>query len=248
MLKKERHAFIKREIDLHNKVLSADLCGPLKASEDTIRRDLQELEKSNLLTKVHGGAISKSIQFSLENQIFYSQPEKTVIAKKAITLLQDGMTILLSGGTTIIQMIKALPPDLNATFITMSLPTALGLLQHPKSEVIFVGNKILKNARMAVGAAAVDGIKQINADLCFLGTNSINVAQGITDLEWEIIEVKRAMVAQSKKVVSLCISEKLNTVQKLKVCPLSDLDYLITELPGDHPLLMEYQMEGLTIL
>ncbi len=248
MLKKERHAFIKREIDLHNKVLSADLCAPLRASEDTIRRDLQELEKANLLTKVHGGAISKSIQFSLENQIFYSHPEKTVIAEKAVTLLKDGMTILLSGGTTIIQMIKALPPDLNATFITMSLPTALCLLQHPKSEVIFVGNKILKNARMAVGAAAVDAIKQINADLCFLGTNSIDAAQGITDLEWEIIEVKRAMVAQSKKVVSLCISEKLNSVQKLKVCPLGALDYLITELSSDHPLLMDYKSEGLTIL
>ncbi len=248
MLKKERHAFIKREIDLHNKVLSSDLCAPLMASEDTIRRDLQELEKANLLTKVHGGAISKSIQFSLENQIFYSQPEKTIIAEKAVKLLKDGMTILLSGGTTIIQMIKALPPDLNASFITMSLPTALSLLQHPKSEVIFIGNKILKNARMAVGAAAVDGIHQINADLCFLGTNSIDAVHGVTDLEWEIIEVKKAMVAQSKKVVSLCISEKLNSVQKLKVCPLSALDYLITELPGDHPLLNQYRSEGLTIL
>ena len=248
MLKEERHAFIKREIDLHNKVLSADLCAPLNASEDTIRRDLQELEKANILTKVHGGAISKSIQFSLENQIFYSQPEKTIIAQKAVKLIKDGMTILLSGGTTIIQMIKALPPELDATFVTMSLPTALGLLQHPKAEVIFIGNKILKNARMAVGAAAVDGIKQINADLCFLGINSIDAAHGITDLEWEIIEVKKAMVAQSKKVVSLCISEKLNSIQKLKVCPLSALDYLITELPNDHSLLSRYQMEGLTIL
>ena len=101
---------------------------------------------------------------------------------------------------------------------------------------------------MAVGAAAVDGIKQINADLCFLGINSIDAEHGITDLEWEIIEVKKAMVAQSKKVVSLCISEKLNSIQKLKVCPLSALDYLITELPHDHPLLSRYQMEGLTIL
>ncbi len=248
MLKKERHAFIKREIDLHNKVLSAELCGPLGASEDTIRRDLHELENANLLTKVHGGAISKSIQFSLENQIFYSQPEKTIIAEKAVTLLKNGMTILLSGGTTIIQMIKTLPPDLDATFITMSLPSALCLLQHPKCEVIFVGNKILKNARMAVGAAAVDAVNQINADLCFLGTNSIDAVQGITDLEWEIIEIKKAMVAQSKKVVSLCISEKLNSVQKLKVCPLSALDYLITELPSDHPLLDPYRTDGLTIL
>jgi DeoR/GlpR family transcriptional regulator of sugar metabolism len=63
-----------------------------------------------------------------------------------------------------------------------------------------------------------------------LGTNSIDPVYGITDLEWEIIEVKKAMIACSKKVISLAISEKLNTIQHLQVCTLDQIDVLITEL------------------
>src|SRR6478609_6261402 len=155
MLKKERHAFIKREIDIHNKVLSSDLSTQLNVSEDTVRRDLQELEEEGLLNKVHGGASSKSIQFSLQNNTVYSQSEKKIIAEKAKKLIRDGMIVLLSGGTTIIEMIRSLPPDLRVTFITVSIPTALELLNHPSSEVIFLGNKLLKNAQMSVGAEVV---------------------------------------------------------------------------------------------
>ena len=82
MLKKERHAYIMHEIDIHNKVLSSDLSIQLTVSEDTIRRDLQELDEKGILTKVHGGALSKSFHFTLQNNTVYSQPEKKIIAKK----------------------------------------------------------------------------------------------------------------------------------------------------------------------
>lgn len=248
MLKKERHAFIKREIDIHNKVLSSDMAGQLKVSEDTIRRDLQELEESGVLSKVHGGAISKSIQFSLQNTEVYSQPEKKIIAEKAIHLIKDGMIVLLSGGTTIIEMIRSLPPGLKATFITVSIPTALELLKHPSSEVIFLGNKLLKNAQMSVGAEVVQKLNEIKADLCFLGTNSIDVEAGLTDLEWEVIEVKKAMVKSAKKTVSVTISKKLNTVQRLTICKIEDVDILITELDADNELLKPYIEKKLTVL
>jgi DeoR/GlpR family transcriptional regulator of sugar metabolism len=110
------------------------------------------------------------------------------------------------------------------------VPIALELLEHPNVEVIFLGNKLLKSAQMAVGAEVVQRLSQIRADLCLLGTNSIDPVYGITDLEWEIIEVKKAMIACSKKVISLAISEKLNTIQHLQVCTLDQIDVLITEL------------------
>jgi DeoR/GlpR family transcriptional regulator of sugar metabolism len=248
MLKKERHAFIKREIDIHNKVLSSDLSGQLNVSEDTIRRDLQELEDAGLLTKVHGGAISKSIQFSLHENAVYSLPEKQSIAEKARSLIRDGMIVLLSGGTTIIELIRSLPPNLRATFITVSIPTALELLNHPSSEVIFVGNKLLKNAQMSVGAEVVQKLSEIKADLCFLGTNSIDVQEGLTDLEWEVIEVKKAMIKNSRKTISLSISKKLNTVQRLKICPINEVDILITELNPSDEMLKPYRDQQLTVL
>ena len=135
------------------------------------------------------------------------------------------------------ELVKLLPPQLNATFVTANVPIALELLDHPNVEVIFLGNKLLKSAQMAVGAEVVQRLSQIRADLCLLGTNSIDPNYGITDLEWEIIEVKKAMIACSKKVVSLAISEKLNTVQHLQVCTLDKIDVLVTELdPKDEKL------------
>ncbi len=248
MLKKERHAYILHEIDIHNKVLSSDLSIQLNVSEDTVRRDLQELDEREVLTKVHGGALSKSFHFTLQNNTVYSQPEKKIIAQKARELIKDGMLVLLSGGTTIIELIKSLPPELNATFITVSIPTALELLDHPNGEVIFIGNKLLKNAQMSVGAEVVQRLSEITCDLCFLGTNSIDVEHGITDLELEVIEVKRAMIASAKKTVSLSISKKLNTVQRMVVCKIDAVDILITELDPTDEMLKPYHSKGVTII
>jgi len=248
MLKKERQAHILQQINIHNKVLSSDLCVQLNVSEDTIRRDLQELDDEGKLSKVHGGALSKSFHFTLQSNIIYSQSEKRIIAEKAVNLIKDGMFVLLSGGTTIIELVKLLPHNLNATFITVSLPTALELLNHPTSEVIFLGNKLLKSAQIAVGAEVVQRLGEIKADICFLGTNSIDIEKGITDLEWEVIEVKKAMINSAKTTVSLAISEKLNTVQRLQVCPIATVDTLITELSPTDPLLDKYRANGIQLL
>lgn len=248
MLKKERHAYIMQQINIHNKILSSDLCVQLNVSEDTIRRDLQELSEENKLIKVHGGALSNSFHFTLQNNDIYSLSEKRIIAHKAAQLIQDGMFVLLSGGSTIRELVKALPPDLNATFITVSIPTALELLSHPNIEVIFLGNKLLKNAQIAVGAEVVQKLGTLKADLCFLGTNSIDVQNGITDLEWEVIEVKKAMIQAANKTISLAISEKLNSVQRLQVCPLSELDLLITEMHPDNELLVPFREAGLKVI
>lgn len=248
MLKKERQAFIIQQINIHNKVLSSDLSTQLNVSEDTVRRDLQELDEEGKLTKVHGGALSKSFHFTIQNNNIYLHTEKKIIAHKAVELIKDGMFIVLSGGTTIRELVKALPPELNATFITASVPTALELLEHPNSEIIFLGNKLLKSAQMSVGAEVVVRLGQIKADYCFLGTNSIDVNEGITDLEWEIIEVKKAMIKCAQKTVSLAISEKLNSIQRLQVCTTEDIDILITELAVDADILQPYKAKGVEIL
>ena len=101
---------------------------------------------------------------------------------------------------------------------------------------------------MAVGAEVVQRLNEIKCDLCFLGTNSIDIENGITDLELEVIEVKRAMMSSTKKTVSLSISKKLNTVQRMVVCKIEEVDILITELdPGDE-LLQPYHSKGVTII
>lgn len=239
MLKKERQAYITQQLNIHNKVLSSDLSIQLNVSEDTVRRDLNELSEQGKLLKVHGGALSTGFHFTLQSRSIYSHKEKQVIARKAISLIKDGMVVLLSGGTTIRELVSSLPLELNATFVTMSVPITLELLNHPNAEVIFLGNRLSKSAQMAVGAEVVKKLADIKADICFLGTNSID-SEGVSDSEWEVIEIKKAMLASSEKKVSLAISEKLNTSQRFKVCKLEELDYLITELDASDPQLQAY--------
>lgn len=228
--------------------MSNDLLQLLGVSEDTIRRDLQELAEEGQLVKVHGGALSKGFHFTLSsNEIYFAEGKKS-IAAKAATLVGDGMLVLLSGGTTIRELVKVLPAELKATFVTPSLPIALELTNHPSSELIFVGNRINKSSQMSVGAEVIKQLGSFHADICFLGTNAIDEEVGITENTWEVLEVKKEMIRVSEKLVSMVISEKLNTRQPLKVCAAEAVHTLITELHPHNPLLEAYRAKGIQIM
>lgn len=249
MLKKERQAYILHQVNLHNKVLSSSLCSEINVSEDTIRRDLQELADEGKIIKVHGGALSPSfnhVYFSTNG--VYSQNQKKNIAHKAISLISNGMFVLTSGGTTIIEMARMLPPQLKATFISGSIPVILEYMHHPNIEVILIGDKISKNSKITVGSQAIAKIKEMKADICFLGTNAIDLEHGITDNDWEVVQLKKAMIESSKKVVCLSIAEKVNTVQPIRVCGLNEIDLLITELDADNPVMEPYVRAGVSVM
>ncbi|MFM8806942.1 MAG: DeoR/GlpR family DNA-binding transcription regulator [Sphingomonadales bacterium] len=249
MLKKERQAYILQKVNLHNKVLSSLLCAEINVSEDTIRRDLQELADEGKVIKVHGGALSSSFhEVALPPAAVYSQQKKKIIAQKAISLVENGMFVLTSGGTTIVEMARMLPSQLRATFISGSIPAILEYMHHPHLEVILVGDKISKNSKITVGSEAIAKIKQIKPDICFLGTNAIDPEQGITDNDWEVVQLKKAMIEASRKVVCLSIAEKVNTIQPIKVCETDKIDILITELPPDSPQLQPFAAKGIQVL
>jgi len=248
MLKKERQEFILREINLHNKVLTSDLCEAIEVSEDTIRRDLIELADSGQIIKVHGGALSRSFHISFQSNGVYSHDKKKLIAQKAVSLIKDGMFVLTTGGTTLLELGKALPQHLRATFFTGSLPAALEYIQHPNIEVIFIGDRISKTSQITIGGDAISKIKQINADICFLGINAIDPEHGLTDNDWDVVQVKKAMIQSSKKVVALTISEKVNSLQKIKVAPIEELDIMITELNPADEIFDSYRQKGIDIL
>lgn len=248
MLKKERQAYILHQVNLHNKVLSSALCNEISVSEDTIRRDLQELSDEGKIIKVHGGALSHSFsQVSFPVNGVYSQNQKKVIAKKAISFISNGMFVLTSGGTTIIEMARSLPPQLKATFISGSIPAILEYMHHPNIDVIMIGDRISKNSKITVGPEAIAKIKQVKADICFLGTNAIDIEQGITDSDWDVVQLKRAMIESSKKVVCLAIAEKINTTQPIKVCDINKIDVLVTELMPDEDIFKPYKRAGVTV-
>ncbi len=248
MLKKERQAYILHQVNLHNKVLSSSLCTEIHVSEDTIRRDLQELADEGKVIKVHGGALSQSFnQVHFPTNGVYSQNQKKTIAQKAVALITNGMFVLTSGGTTILEMARSLPPHLKATFISGSIPAILEYMHHPNIDVIMIGDRISKNSKITVGPEAIAKIRQMKADICFLGTNAIDAEQGITDNDWEVVQLKKAMIESSRRVICLSIAEKINSVQPIRVCGLDEIDMLITELPADDPLLKPYRDAGIKV-
>ncbi|MFY8091784.1 MAG: DeoR/GlpR family DNA-binding transcription regulator [Chitinophagaceae bacterium] len=247
MLKSERQAYILHQLNLHNKVLSSDLCVEINVSEDTVRRDLNELDEAGKIIKVHGGAISKSFHKSFSNGYVYGVDKKRLIAQKVIPFIKDGMFILTSGGTTVIELAHMLPENLKATFLTVSLAAALEYSNHPNIDVIFIGDKISKESQIAVGAEAIIKIKNIRADLCIMGINALDINMGLTDNDWDIVQIKKAMIEVSEKTMLLSISEKLNTQQKIKICDASKIDYLITELEPTDEQLENFKQQGITI-
>ena len=247
MLKKERQEFILHQLNLHNKILCADLSNMMGVSDDTIRRDLQELAQEDKLIKVHGGALSKSFHTAFDRKMVYNLEDKHIIAQKTAALVQSGMYILTSGGTSILEFAKSLDPNLNATFFTCSLNAAIEFAHHPSIEVVMIGDKVSKDSMLTTGASAVQTIKSIQADLCILGINSLDTQFGLSENDWEVVQIKKAMIKASKKTICIGISEKLNSQQKIKVANLDEIDILITELDPNDPTLLPFKHKGLTI-
>lgn len=249
MKKNDRQRVIVDKVMLHRKVFSDQLAFELNVSDDTIRRDLNELDKKGLLTKVHGGAVS-SIQrlFQYNENAVFNREEKKIIAAKAIPLLEDGMVAFLSGGTTNLVFVSALPKSLRATIYTYSLEIALQLTDHRHIEIVFIGGRIQKKSMVATGIDVFQILSRVHADICFVGTSGINSNNGITDESYEIALIKKAMIDSSDKTVSLITSNKLNIRHNYSVCQLSEIDVIVSDLDSDNALLKAYEKQNILIL
>ena len=249
MLKAERQQVILNEVRIHNRVLFTDMAELLSVSVDTIRRDINELNATKKLKKVHGGAISLGFNnYHVDNQEIYALENKSRIARKAISLIKSGQVILLSGGTTNMEIARMIPPNLKITCFTPSLPVAVQLMAKTDVEVILVGGKLSKDSQIAIGGCAVNMLNDIKVDICFLGINSIDLMNGVTDFDWEIVQIKKAMINSSRKIVAPSIFEKLNSTQRFKICDLDTIDVLITELEPEDVKLKGFREAKIKLL
>ncbi len=242
MLRKERLQLILKEVNVHNKVLSAELSEKLSVSEDTIRRDLHELAEEGVIVKVHGGAMSKTFHYPFDgNSKVYAVSAKQKIADKAIGLMKNDMSILIEGGTTIMEIVKKIPLKLRANFFTLSPQTAIALSDHENIEVMCIGGRLAKNGNLFTGASVINQLAGIRIDLCIIGVNGLSSKEGLTDSDWEVVQVIKAMMRSAKKTAVVTIAEKLNTVKKIKISDLDSIHYLITELPPGSSSLSAYK-------
>jgi DeoR/GlpR family transcriptional regulator of sugar metabolism len=236
---------LKRDGQVVAKVLSEDL----GLSEDTIRRDLRELARDGLLQRVHGGALPASpalADFAGRTQI--APNAKIAIGRAAAAMVQPGQVVMIDGGTTALQLARHLPVEIEATIVTHSPTIAVELVNHPKLEVILIGGKLFKHSVVAVGAAAVETIGRIRADLYFMGATGIHLKAGVTTGDLEESYVKRALSQSAAETILLASSEKLNAASPYLIMPLENLSGIITEKSVAEEMTNPFRQMGITVI
>jgi DeoR/GlpR family transcriptional regulator of sugar metabolism len=249
MLTEERRQAILERLRSDGKVVAAELSSSLAVSPDTVRRDLQELAQAGLLRRVHGGALPPAVgarPYSVRRA--QAPVAKAAIAKATSRLLRDGQVILLDAGTTTLEVARHLPRELRATVITNSPPIAVELAEHPTVDVTVLGGVLEKDARALVGAATIEALRAVRADVLVLGICSLHPEVGITVTELEESYVKRAMIANAAEVVAVSSADKLGSAAPYVVGPLSELTHLVTESSDDAELLAPYRALGVEIV
>ncbi|KAA6330755.1 HTH-type transcriptional repressor GlcR [termite gut metagenome] len=230
MLKEERHQYILNQIKQDYRIYITALSEELNISDDTLRRDLIELDEKGLLTKVHGGAIAKSgIPIEFTRRLNIGVSEKIHLAKKTIPLFKSGEILLIDGGTTNLELVRQLPSNLEFTIYTNSFPIVNELIDHPNIELIFFGGNVFSSSRITVGIPVIQALQTFRADWVILGSSNIHPQKGLTVPDREEAFVKRLMVEKGKQRVVLVDSYKLNTEETYCVASLNDIDYLVVE-------------------
>ena len=236
VLTEERRQLILERLRRDGKVVATELSDALDVSPDTVRRDLRELADAKLLRRVHGGALPPVVGA----RPYVERLEQAPAAKAAIglatsRLLRPGQVILLDAGTTTLEVARHLPHDLEATIVTNSPPVAAVLADHPTVEVTVVGGTLAKHAQALVGAATVEALRSVRADVLVLGVCSLHPEIGITVLDIEEAHVKRAMIANAAEVVAVSAADKLGSAGPYVIAPLEELTYVVTEreAPGE---------------
>lgn len=246
MLAAERKNEILARLDRDGRVVVAELVVGLRVSEDTIRRDLQELAGSGLLQRVHGGALAPAEALPFERRLEVAREEKVALADAAVPLVEWARTLIVDGGTTALEVARRLPSGWDGTVVTNAPPVAATLAAHPRAEVVVVGGRLLKGEPVAVGAAAVDAFRAIRADACVLGICAFHPEIGVTTTYEQEAHVKRAMIDCSGQVVALATHDKLHTSSPWVVASLDEIDYLVTD--GGEDLTSSFAEAGVSVV
>lgn len=249
MLKEERLQAILDQLSQDSKVRLDALSELLNVSEDTIRRDIKELDMRGLLKAVRGGAVLHSpVPHHYRDREKHDIGTKKIIATKALDFLQDGQVVFFDGGTSVVALAASLPANLKITVVTNSFPVVNVLEDHPNVEVIFAGGRLYKTSFTTMGQETLDTFSRVRADICFLGICSIHESMGVTAMDYEDAQVKKTMVEKAAKTIAMSSLEKTNTVEPFYICPVTDLDVIITEAEPDNKLLKGFGEMGIEVV
>jgi DeoR/GlpR family transcriptional regulator of sugar metabolism len=234
MLTEQRRRLLLDRLGREGRLVATELSRDLDLSEDTIRRDLRELAEAGLLQRVHGGALPASPTIAnLAARRTMAVAEKCRLGQAGAGLLRSGQTLFIDGGTTNLELVRALPVDFAATVITHSPAIAAAFEAHTAVRVIVIGGSLLRHSMVAVGAVALDSILRIRADLCVVGLTGLHAEEGATTGDYEEAAVKRAMIERAAETMTLLTAEKIGAVSPCLVCRTGAITTLLVPAEAD---------------
>lgn len=235
MYAEERHRTIVNLALRYDRVSVADLASRFDVTTETIRRDLDVLDRRGILRRVHGGAVVAENVALAETALTEREPafvaQKTRIAQAALAYLpKPGSTVLFDSGTSVAKLAAAVPAGTVKTVVTNSVPVAAQLaMANGGTQVHLLGGRVRGLTQATVGGETVAALGRLRCDVAFVGTNGVSVGHGFSTPDPEEAAVKEAMVAAARRVVVLADSSKIGVELLVAFAPLAAVDVLITD-------------------
>lgn len=227
-----------------------DLCRELKVSPATVRRDLDQLEQSGAIRRVHGGAVS--VESRLDEPVFAAKAslatrEKRGIAAAALALIEPGDTIYLDGGTTVLELARLLRDRTNLTVVTNSLHAAHELaVRGPR--LILIGGELRRLSQTVVGPLTRLVLQELHLDKAFMGTIGFTLKEGLTTTDPGEAFTKEMVMSRSRQVFVLADSSKAGKLSFARAGGWDKVHALITDKQMDQQFTKELVKAGVKVL
>lgn len=235
-MKLKRINEIEKYLMQKNSLSIPELCEHFNVSLNTIRRDIDELCKSGIASKVYGGIVLKKendvVPLNARNvSHFY---EKTELAKLAARFIEDGDTIYLDSGTTTFHLLSNIRPGINLTIVSNSLNVYNEAAKYPYLTVVSAGGLLYHKTNSFVGIAAVQNLGEYHINKAFMAATGITLESGATNNSFHEAEVKKAVIRMSKKIILMADYSKIDKAAAITFCPLESLYAFVTnQAPPD---------------
>ncbi|WP_229236016.1 DeoR/GlpR family DNA-binding transcription regulator [Dyadobacter tibetensis] len=228
----QRHQYILDRLRQEGYIRVADLCTELNVSAVTIRKDLKVLSDKNMLFRSHG-SISLQNPYTADRDVKEKGnilvDEKGRIGQFAASLLVPGEAIIIASGTTVLKLAEAIPTDMQLTVLTSAMNVCMALIEKPNLEIVQLGGIVRKSSVSAIGAFAEDQLAQFSCTKLFMGVDGIDLDQGCTTSNMMEAQLNRAMMRAVQDTIVLADSSKFGKRSFGKICPLSEVNHIITD-------------------
>lgn len=250
MFAPERRNKIMEILNEQKRVTIKELSEEIGVSEATLRTDFNKMEEVGLLKRTHGGAIlTEKADTSFSNRERKNRNEKSAIAKEAMNFISKGQCIMLDASSTALELAKLLKEiPIPLIVVTSGINTALELNEHPDITVILLGGIVKRGSYSLEGSLGESILKKINIDLMFTSANGFSIESGLTDFSVYEVELKKAMVNASQKVIALLDHTKINKNSIASFASLNQIDKIITNYEMPHAFREELETNNVEII